>query len=326
MEFEVGPRRFKIPATKLIITGDVYVPNAKRCRTREGKVVQAGYLSASQRDMWLKCHSMFKKKYEERLPDRRPAPSMWNGSAAHSAFEILGQHKLDGHHIPLEVALQTYTESLMNDISRYETFLEDQQLNGGIGIPMKWPGTIRSKEELNKLGRDLVTEFHTNWLPKIRPKQIEEAVLYSLNLKNRVGSVPFLGFVDLIEEDDDGLCVSDYKTGMRERSQSDLEADDQLTLYCLALGIDRAAWYSMVLGTSGRADRKTGIRSGGNPGRIVKLITEKTDRVKERFYEDANFFVEGLHQRNFARTGKFNSQICSSVLCPYHAPCMGTGA
>jgi hypothetical protein len=314
--FLAGPKREKIPARELIITSRVRLPNEKWVVYPDGKKARAAYMSHSSTTAYAKCHMFYHRKYMLGQKDVRPAVNLWTGSAFHNVMEFAGQAKIEGRHYTTEEAVRDVKKHMDGEFAKYDTDSAALIKEGKDPMELKLPARLETREQVIGLAMGMAEAFLETEMPKVTPVSVEKRGIYHMEMKSG-GTVPYIYFIDLIEQDDNGLRVTDYKTG-RLRTQENLEMDQQLTLYGLAEGIFDVAWYSVKMGTTGG---KTPKRA--KPPQILKLKTKKTIKDQEVLFEDFNYHLESLAAGNFGRTGLQNSQICGSRLCPFWHDCLG---
>ena len=140
------------------------------------------------------------------------------GSAIHITLEHYYQEKMIGEKL------------LLKDV--HETFEKTWKIRAEDKTDIQYSKDYNFKTML-QLGFDLLTV----WYAKVPDDNynilgIEEA--FSFYLPDI--PIPFIGAMDLIEEDEAGtIIITDYKTSGKRYSLSDVEQNQQLTLYQLAI-------------------------------------------------------------------------------------------
>ena len=314
--YYIGPKREKIMAKELVTTSPIRLHNEKYFVDDDGKVKRASYMSSSSMATYAKCHQLYYRKYVLGEKDTRPAVKMWTGSGFHNTLEAAGLAKIAGTSFSMEEAGAMFKEHMKKEFAQFDSDSADLIKAGKNPQELKLPERIPTREALVNLGMDMVTKFLREEFPIVKPISVEKRVLYPLEM-NSGGTIPFVGFIDLIEEENGEVVISDYKTG-RLRTEENLIMDQQLPRYAKAEGVYRVKWFSSKLGTTG----------GKTPGRAkgpetLKLRRTVTVKDLEILHEDDNANLEGIKAGNFARTGLQNPMICSSVLCPMWHNCLG---
>jgi hypothetical protein len=303
-------------AKELIITSPIRLHNEKYFVDDDGKVKRAAYMSSSSMATYAKCHQLYYRKYVLGEKDTRPAVKMWTGSGFHNTLEAAGLAKIAGKAFTMEEADLLFRDHMRKEFAQFDADSATLIKEGKNPAELKLPERIPTRELLVDLGVAMVTKFLREEFQIIKPLAVEKKVVYPLDM-NSGGNVPFIGWIDLLEEENGETVVTDYKTG-RLRTEENLLMDQQLTRYAKAEKVYRVKWFSSRLGTTGG---KTPARAKGPE--TVKLRRSITVKDLEILHEDDNANLEGIKAGNFARTGLQNPMICSSVLCPMWHACLG---
>lgn len=175
--------------------------------------VRPRHLSPSSASMFRQCPQRWKFRYVDKLPDP-PGEAALAGTFAHRVLEeLLG---LDATERTLESA---------------------RSLAGQVWTEMESDKDFAALE----LDADGVRNFKwTAWraiegLWDLEDPTTVDIVATETEVSVEIGGVPFVGYIDRVEEGADGLVVSDYKSGRapgRKFSESRLE---QVLLYAAAL-------------------------------------------------------------------------------------------
>lgn len=263
------------------------------------KLPNHGYFSHSQFNMYKRCPRQFEYRYILNIR-QPPGIAATQGSVLHVGAEKTHQHTLAyGNPLPLEKG-----ESIVAD--EFET-RKDQIID--------WedftPGVIK----------DVILAhyrvYHTQAVPLIRPKAAEEA--FAVN----IGSVPVLGFIDLIDEvmldrEKDVLVpgegplaveiVSDLKFTGRKWPAKKLQRDTQLTLYSHVKGLPRV-----------RVDFLLNLKSGPRYTQERSMRTPNDTRLLvEDFEETADLVKRGIFPRCHP-----TDWCCDPKFCGYYERCRG---
>ena len=176
------------------------------------------HLSASSIGTYVECSLLYKFSKIDKLPIEQKSDAMEFGSAIHWVMEQYYQEKMIGEKLLLKDIHELFEKS-------WRMRVEDKtdiQYNKGHDF-----------QSLLMLGKDLLTV----WYQKLTDDNytilgVEEAFsFYMPGIE-----LPFIGGIDLIEEDDVGtIVVTDHKTSARAYSATEVDQNQQLTLYQLAL-------------------------------------------------------------------------------------------
>ena len=175
--------------------------------------VRPKHLSPSSASMFRQCPQRWKFRYVDKLPDP-PGEAALAGTFAHRVLEEL-----------LELAPDERTLESAKSLAK-----------------QVWAETESDKDfEALELDADGVRNFKwAAWraiegLWDLEDPKTVDVVATETEVAVEIGGVPFVGFIDRVEEGADGLVVSDYKSGRapgRKFSESRLE---QVLLYAAAL-------------------------------------------------------------------------------------------
>lgn len=182
-------------------------------RLGQPRVGAPPHLSPSSSSMYRQCARKWKFRYRDRLPDPPGVPAL-AGTFAHRVLELLLQ-------LPAERRTKDEAKNLCRKV---------------------WPETQRD-EDYKALALDEAgaREFRwRGWLAVEGLWRLEDPAQVAVHATEHdvrvdIDGVPFRGIVDRIDVEDDGLIISDYKSG---RAPSRRFADDRLTqvvLYAAAV-------------------------------------------------------------------------------------------
>jgi putative RecB family exonuclease len=152
-------------------------------------------------------------RYVERLPDP-PGEAALAGSFAHRVLELLMQR--DPHERTVEVA---------KAIARAE-----------------WPG-VEADPDFRALGFDEAGGKHFRWkawqaidgLWALEDPKAVDVRATEHDVEADLGGVPFRGIVDRLDDEGDGLVVTDYKSGKAPSARFRRGRLDQVLLYAAAV-------------------------------------------------------------------------------------------
>jgi putative RecB family exonuclease len=176
------------------------------------------HLSASSIGTYVECSLMYKFSKIDKIPMEQKSDAMEFGSAIHITLEQFYQERLIGEKL------------LLKDV--HEIFEKTWKIRAEDKIDIQYSKDYDFKSML-MLGLDLLTV----WYQKLPDDNytilgIEEAFSFKLP------GIPlaFIGAMDLIEEDEAGtIIITDFKTSGKAYSIADVDQNQQLTLYQLAI-------------------------------------------------------------------------------------------
>jgi hypothetical protein len=321
---------------------------------------------------------------------KQPAPKMWGGSALHNAIEDMLQARIDDQafneairntmlqnvvrnsgdisnrfsledirvcyqgNLPFtkESIKKRFKDSYSEFATEYDASKARAIQNGEAPLPeVSWGAKVESEEEFHVKYMNAIDMYINKEFPRVNPLKIEDLVLYHFPLHDG-GTVPIVGFIDLVESTDfmadyynevygtkanelggDHMkeyakktiksidtgepMITDHKCGMA-KSYENARTDQQLTLYSMAKEIPVVGFNSIKLGTTGgkRPDR-------AKPATVKKIFARRTDKDYEELTNDFNSIIKGISSGIYDKSGSNNSMVCSPTLCPYYAKCFG---
>jgi putative RecB family exonuclease len=216
----------------------------------EGPITHFSY---SQLNTYLTCPLRYRFQYVELIPPAFTSAALVFGSAVHEAVAVYYQSRLEGDELRPDQMVDVYRETWAG--------AEKVKFFNGDG----------EESQLEK-ARQMIEVFHRDMNPETRVLGVEE--FFEVQLAKEVP--PFQGYIDLIEEDQDGrVTVADLKTASKKLADSAVHSNLQLTAYSLgaaALGFDPE---QLTL----RLDVVTKTK---NP-ELVRYGTTRTECERERF-------------------------------------------
>ena len=170
-------------------------------------------LSPSGAGTFEQCPRRWRLRYVERLPDP-PGEAALAGSFAHRVLELLMQR--DPHERTVEIA---------KAIARAE-----------------WPG-VEADPDFRALGFDETGSKHFRWkawqaiegLWALEDPKAVDVRATEHDVEADLGGVPFRGIVDRLDDEGDGLVVTDYKSGKAPSARFRRGRLDQVLLYAAAV-------------------------------------------------------------------------------------------
>lgn len=201
----------------LATTGGSPAPGTSETAGEPGSVVEIGArptrLSPTSVSTFRQCPRRWKFRYVDKLPDP-PGEAALSGTLAHRVLEgLLG---LD----PVERTLESARE-LARDV---------------------WT-EVRADDDFIALGLDDdgIRNFKwTAWraiegLWDLEDPTTVDIVATETEVSVNIGGVPFIGYIDRLEQDADGLVISDYKSGRAPGRRFSAGRLEQVLLYAAAL-------------------------------------------------------------------------------------------
>ena len=184
-----------------------------------------GYLSVSQVLSYVRCPMQYYWRYIKGIVFP-PQARMVEGKAMHKSLEV-GHRVYKNTHTPapLDVLLDAYHDA-------WKEMKKDVE---------SWDG--EKEDAIVVRDRTFLTDYRTNFVPKMRPQEIERRFWLSMGKNN----IPVVGFVDLIDlEEDDEPAIVDHKIVAKSKSQAEVDNDLQLTVYSYANGASKVRFDSFV--------------------------------------------------------------------------------
>ncbi len=373
----VGYGKANIESDDLLITSkNVFVPNAYDYLDDNDNKVSAGYFSYSALTNYRRCQRNFFHKYVEKKRRAQMAPKMWGGSAMHEIVEYALHQKLKDPSLAKAVK-EVYKEhphdfSMFKVAERYPTagftteelrtlfkksygeFSQSYDEARARAInnneeplqEVSWGAKCESEEQFHVLYLNAITQYIQDEFPRVTPESIEDLVVYHFPLDSG-GTVPIVGFVDLVETtnymghyyddvtrkadqfkghedlakktiktiENGELMITDHKCGMAKSYES-ARIDQQLTLYSMAKKIPVVGFDSLALGTSGGKNP-----AKAKPANINKIFARRTDQDYEALTTDFNAIIKGISSGIYDKTGMTNMMVCSPSLCEFYGRC-----
>jgi RecB family exonuclease len=315
--FDVGYGRAQVHAKELVNTSGIPTMNQQRVLVR-GKKRDCGYYSNSTLEAYTRCPQQFKRRYiDKEKPRLMPKLKMWGGTAVHDSLEKLLTSKRDGGATDKGTFLKSIDNEISEHVTDYDQKFVKAKAKNEDPLPLDYGARIVRPEQFPALYRSAGEAFYDGEFQNIKPLEVEKMFIHNFEV-NTGGTMPIVGFIDLIEELESGeKCVTDHKVGAA-RDVSEVKTSQQLGLYSFATKIPMTAINNFVLGT-------TGGKSGKNPkpGEFKKLSAKKTVQDYERVHDNVNQVLKGIKSGSFPRSGVRNRIVCAPNQCPFYKNCMG---
>jgi putative RecB family exonuclease len=176
------------------------------------------HLSASGINEYVDCSLLYRFGRVDRLPMEFIAAELEFGTVIHKVLEEFYRAKMIGERRLLK-DLHELFRALWKKATTERTDIQYQEGQGA--------------EMMSMLGSDCLTA----WFNKLQEDNfqvigVEEA--FTFNIPGV--SAPIIGAIDLVEEDESGaLIITDFKTSGRSYSVGDVDRNQQLTVYQMAM-------------------------------------------------------------------------------------------
>jgi len=252
----------------------------KSLESSEGKVTRApvDYLSYSQISTFKVCPLQYKFKYILKIPVPPGAAAAY-GNSMHTTLRKFYRGLVRGEKRGLDNLLRIFEESWISE-----------------GYDSK-----SLEKERKRQGREALEILYKNFYdPKIMPKMIEQP------FKIRVGDIWVKGYIDRIDEFEDGnIEVIDYKTG-RVPDEKKLAKDLQLTVYAMAVASPH------FLGKNPKDIKLSFYHFEDHKKRSTKRTKEDLKAAEEEILET----VKNIQESDFAPSVGMLCKYCNfQMLC-----------
>jgi putative RecB family exonuclease len=191
---------------------------------------QKPHLSASGINEYVDCSLLYRFGRVDRLPMEFIAAELEFGTVIHKVLEEFYRAKMIGEKLLLK-DLHEQFRALWK-----KTTAERPDIHYQEG---------QSAEMLSMMGVDLITVWHRALKEdSFQVIGVEEA--FSFNLPGI--SAPIIGAIDLLEQDESGaLIITDFKTSGRSYSVDEVDRNQQLTIYQMAMKRNGHAGHEILL-------------------------------------------------------------------------------
>lgn len=245
-----------------------------------------GTFSASQYNTYKKCPKAYEFSYVEgiKIP---PSGILLSGTSVHHGVEQAHVHVIEKGTAPV-------LDDVKSSISDY--FEAEKETVG------EWEEGYDAGSTKDKVLRGYEV-YHRQALPKVKPVAAEQAFV------KRIGTVPMVGFIDLIDAPKPGeMVVADLKTGKASWSQADLDKDVQFSIYSIVTGIRDVRLDNLVFKKAG-------------PDFSQKYSTQ-TDQGLRNVVEDVEETADLIKRGVFPKTS-IDHWSCNPKWCGYWSQCRG---
>lgn len=193
--------------------GDILDPGATGALDADGAPAPPQRLSPSGASTFEQCPRRWRFRYVERLPEP-PGLEALVGTFAHRVLELLMQREPPRR---IKDEAKRIARATWPELAGGEDY-RDLELSDDQAREFRW-----------RAWRAIEGLWHLEDPVAVEVEATEEQVSVTL------GDVPFRGVVDRLEREDDGLVVSDYKSGRAPTARHAPERLQQVLLYAAAV-------------------------------------------------------------------------------------------
>lgn len=258
-----------------------------------------GYISISQVSQYMKCGEAYYNRYI--LEKATPSTSYQvQGRGVHKAAEVLHLNMIEGVDLSEEEMVQTYSDLHDAEIADVEIDAEE-----GTTANVKDVGILLTKE-YHKVALGHATDLKTGFpIARVRPIAAEKMHRVTLDTPE-AGKIPFVGVIDLEEED----AISDLKTKKKPSPRTEADNSIQLSLYAHVTGKARVRLDQLVKPT------KT------LPARFIRLEAVRTKKEVAHALDIVSEVADDIAAGRFRKTTP-DAWWCTEKWCPYWQDCRG---
>ena len=171
------------------------------------------YLSPSSASSYRECARRWKFRYVDRLPDP-PGEAAVTGTFAHMVLEKLMQESVENRTVDRAKKLARELWPKMENSRDYQGLELDKR--GGLDFRINGWRAIEGLWNLED------------------PREVKVAATEQ-DVRVEINGVPFRGIIDRVDETDEGLVVTDYKSGKAPSERFSSSYATQMLLYAAAL-------------------------------------------------------------------------------------------
>ena len=171
------------------------------------------HLSPSSASSYRECARRWKFRYVDRLPDPPGEPAV-TGTFAHMVLEKLMQEPVENRTVDRAKTLARELWPKMENSRDYRGLELDER--GGLNFRKNGWRAIEGLWDLED------------------PREVKVASTEQ-DVRVEINGVPFRGIIDRVDETDDGLVVTDYKSGKAPSDRFSSNYATQMLLYAAAL-------------------------------------------------------------------------------------------
>lgn len=259
----------------------------------EDPALPKGTYSSSQHNCYDKCGKAYEFKYVLGIPEVKNG-AMYKGTVIHAGAEFSLRRVMETQKAPpVEEARAIVADAFEAEKDTVQRW--DEGEDAGRAKDATIAGYVT---------------YHRVALPARTPEAVEEGFAV------RVGDVPVVGYIDLVERvkdfpdahDPGRLVVADLKYSSRSWSQADIDQDPQFTLYSLAKGIADV-----------RVDNLVPLKAGPS---FKQLHARRTRQDHEVLIEAYGQNVD-LIKKGVFKMATIGDWMCQPKWCGYWSICRG---
>ncbi len=179
-------------------------------------------LSVSQINRFMSCPLSYKFQYIDGIITGLKSSSLALGTAFHTAAQRLHQDIMNGCIGEAQTYSDACASALDTEFGCYDVVMKPNE----------------DEHTLKAAGGGLVDIYYQHRLANPAKLLACEQKLQCALMNTETGEaleVPFVGYVDLLEEGQDGTVLVDLKTACRSYNQTDIDDNIQLTAYAMML-------------------------------------------------------------------------------------------
>lgn len=264
------------------IIDDVTLEKLEKNRPSNGFNLPQGHLSHSQIEMYLRCPKQYYHRYIRDIA-RPPGISLVLGTGTHKALETTHHHIVDySTPAPIEMVLSTFSDSFDQNAKEVpETEWREDEGN--------------TKGSVKDAGLKLVSLYNRDFAPKVKPQVKDDIRGIERKITSNIAGVPMVGYIDLIDTNDDAIMsheeqallrsdfksvpealrtsVVDFKTKAKSVSQAEIDGSFQLTFYSYATGIGSVRYDQLLRQKKPKIKRMYSTRKSDDFRWVCEIIS-----------------------------------------------------
>lgn len=264
------------------IIDDSVLEKLEKNKPPSGFNLPQGHLSHSQIEMYLRCPRQYYHRYVREI-SRPPGISLILGTGTHKALETTHHHIVDyATPAPIEMVLATFSDSFDQNAKEVpETEWKEDEGN--------------TKGGVKDAGLKLVSLYNRDFAPKVKPQVKNDVRGIERKITTNVAGVPMVGYIDLIDTNDDAVMtheeqtllrdnsksvpealrtsVVDFKTKAKSVSQAEIDGSFQLTFYSYATQITNVRYDQLLRQKRPKIKRMRSMRKKGDYKWMCEIVS-----------------------------------------------------
>jgi len=237
------------------------------------EILKLPHLSASSIGTYMECGLCYKFGKIDKLKPEFTSDNLLFGSAIHQTLGAYYLEKKIGKIMSIKEIHAAFEEF-------WEIEAKDRE-----GIQFS---NGKNYQTLMIEGKDLLSAWHSKLLPdQFTVIGVEEGFSFQIPGMD----IPIVGFIDLMEEDQDTLIITDFKTAGKAYSADDIDKNMQITLYELAMKSNGYADREIILRLDCLIKTKTPkfeqyytIRTEDDEKRLIRKIQKVREGILKEVY------------------------------------------